>query len=207
MPSSLPPSALGIQSAAPLPSSTSNTSSTSPPVDSLRQNGSNNSNTGTGTGNNKPRYVISSTGSSAAHPSEISTQCAALLDHIEQMRLRAQHDIDDFEQRRRDAELAEKRRVAPGWLDSETHLLQPEKREQMTQEVALMTAGGSKSWNKSSSFLIKKAETSMGKKEHLNSETEALRNAVEHISVQEHQQKNRSTDDFGSQIDKAFGNL
>lgn len=123
------------------------------------------------------------------------------------MRLRAQHDIDDFEQRRRDAELAEKRRVAPGWLDSETHLLQPEKREQMTQEVALMTAGGSKSWNKSSSFLIKKAETSMGKKEHLNSETEALRNAVEHISVQEHQQKNRSTDDFGSQIDKAFGNL
>ena len=39
----------------------------------------------------------------------------------------AEKELRDFEQRISDRELAEKRRVAPGWLDSESRLLEPER--------------------------------------------------------------------------------
>ena len=39
----------------------------------------------------------------------------------------ADRELKDFEDRIKQRELAEKRRVAPGWLDSETHILEPER--------------------------------------------------------------------------------
>lgn len=39
----------------------------------------------------------------------------------------ADRELKEFEARIRERELAEKRRVAPGWLDSESRLLEPER--------------------------------------------------------------------------------
>lgn len=42
----------------------------------------------------------------------------------------AERTLREFEERIRERELAEKRRVAPGWLDSDARLLEPERRGQ-----------------------------------------------------------------------------
>lgn len=39
----------------------------------------------------------------------------------------AEKELRAFEERIKERELAEKRRVAPGWLDSESRLLEPER--------------------------------------------------------------------------------
>ena len=39
----------------------------------------------------------------------------------------AERELREFEERIKERELAEKRRVAPGWLDSESRLLEPER--------------------------------------------------------------------------------
>lgn len=39
----------------------------------------------------------------------------------------ADRELREFEERIKERELAEKRRVAPGWLDSESRLLEPER--------------------------------------------------------------------------------
>jgi hypothetical protein len=52
--------------------------------------------------------------------------------------------LADWEERRRKEDLAEKRRVAPGWLDSGVHILKPEegdggtKKEDKVPEQNLM---------------------------------------------------------------------
>lgn len=43
------------------------------------------------------------------------------------MQEEADREIKEFEERIKERELAEKRRVAPGWLDSEARMLEPEK--------------------------------------------------------------------------------
>ncbi|ROT38928.1 hypothetical protein SODALDRAFT_358759 [Sodiomyces alkalinus F11] len=75
----------------------------------------------------KPKYVVSSSGH-AAHPDDIIASCRALKSHIARMQADAERELRDFEDRIRDRELAEKRRVAPGWLDSDARLLEPERR-------------------------------------------------------------------------------
>ena len=42
--------------------------------------------------------------------------------------------LGEWEEKRRKEELAEKRRVAPGWLDSGVHILKPENLDQTTTE-------------------------------------------------------------------------
>ncbi|KAK1710564.1 uncharacterized protein BDZ83DRAFT_131059 [Colletotrichum acutatum] len=75
---------------------------------------------------NKPKYVISQSGH-AAHPDDIIASCRALQAHITKMQEDAERDLRDLETRIKERELAEKRRVAPGWLDSEARILEPEK--------------------------------------------------------------------------------
>ncbi|KAK5071929.1 hypothetical protein LTS08_000976 [Lithohypha guttulata] len=72
----------------------------------------------------KPKYVKSSSGH-AAHPEDIINSCKALSDHIAKSAADAQKSIQDWERQIRERDLAEKRRVAPGWLDREEKLLQP----------------------------------------------------------------------------------
>ncbi|KAK1983980.1 hypothetical protein LZ30DRAFT_748242 [Colletotrichum cereale] len=74
----------------------------------------------------KPKYVISQSGH-AAHPDDIIASCRALQAHITKMQEDAERDLRDLENRIQERELAEKRRVAPGWLDSEARILEPEK--------------------------------------------------------------------------------
>lgn len=85
------------------------------------------STTGVGTGDAKPRYVVSNTGH-AAHPDDILASCRALQGHLTKMQAEAEAELRGFEERRIARELAEKRRVAPGWLDSEARLLEPERK-------------------------------------------------------------------------------
>jgi hypothetical protein len=105
MPSTLPQSAAGITS-----TSASLDSPTSPAA-----------------ANNKPKYVVSTSGH-AAHPSDIIASCRALQAHVSKLQAEAEADLRALEERIRADDLAEKRRVAPGWLDSDARMLEPERR-------------------------------------------------------------------------------
>ncbi|XXH00495.1 hypothetical protein Hte_006841 [Hypoxylon texense] len=80
----------------------------------------------TGAGDEKVRYVVASSGH-AAHPDDIAASCRALQVHLVRTRDDAERTLRDLAERLRARELAEKRRVAPGWLDSDARLLQPER--------------------------------------------------------------------------------
>lgn len=72
----------------------------------------------------KARYVVSSSGH-AAHPDEILASCQALEADLKRAQKDAETTIRNWEESIRQRELAEKRRVAPGWLDRDEKLLQP----------------------------------------------------------------------------------
>ncbi|ETS77204.1 hypothetical protein PFICI_11078 [Pestalotiopsis fici W106-1] len=114
MPSTLPPSISGI-------------TTTSSPTDTDPSNPASSSAAATGPIDHKPRYVVSTSGH-AAHPDDIIASCRALQSHVAQMQADAERELRELDQRIRDRELAEKRRVAPGWLDSESRLLEPERK-------------------------------------------------------------------------------
>ncbi|KAK5654784.1 hypothetical protein OQA88_6820 [Cercophora sp. LCS_1] len=75
----------------------------------------------------KPKYVVSSSGH-AAHPDDIIASCRALQGHVAKLQADAEADLRALDERIHARELAEKRRVAPGWLDSEARLLEPERK-------------------------------------------------------------------------------
>ena len=64
----------------------------------------------------------------AASPEDIIKSCQAIQDHIRKAQEDAEKAIRDWEQRLKDEDLAEKRRVAPGWLDRSEKILEPERR-------------------------------------------------------------------------------
>lgn len=73
----------------------------------------------------KARYVVSSSGEHAAHPDEILAACQSLEQHLKKTRSDAEAAIRAWEESIKQRDLAEKRRVAPGWLDRDEKLLQP----------------------------------------------------------------------------------
>ncbi|KAF2496964.1 hypothetical protein BU16DRAFT_607759 [Lophium mytilinum] len=75
---------------------------------------------------NRTPYVLSASGH-AAHPDDIIASCRALQAHLNSLEQKARATVAGWEERRRAAELAEKRRVAPGWLDEEVRMLVPER--------------------------------------------------------------------------------
>lgn len=75
-------------------------------------------------GSDKPRYVVSSSGH-AAHPDEIIASCDALANHMKNRQAEDEAAIKQWQESIKQRELAEKRRVAPGWLDREEKILQP----------------------------------------------------------------------------------
>ncbi|TVY40308.1 hypothetical protein LOCC1_G005418 [Lachnellula occidentalis] len=78
-------------------------------------------------GEDKIPYVVSSSGH-AAHPDEIIQSCKALQAYIQKVQDDADKELKAWEDSIAARELAEKRRVAPGWLDSEARILEPEKK-------------------------------------------------------------------------------
>lgn len=73
----------------------------------------------------KSRYVVSSSGEHAAHPDEILAACQSLEQHLKKTRDDANAALRAWEDSIQQRELAEKRRVAPGWLDRDEKILQP----------------------------------------------------------------------------------
>lgn len=122
MPSTLPPSVTGV-------------TSTSGPVatDGLSSASATDPSSGNSNDNNRPRYVVSASGH-AAHPDDIVASCRALHAHVASLQATAEAELRALEERIHARDLAEKRRVAPGWLDSEARLLEPERKaEPVTQ--------------------------------------------------------------------------
>ncbi|KAI9779651.1 MAG: hypothetical protein M1816_003456 [Peltula sp. TS41687] len=76
----------------------------------------------------KTRFIISASGGVAAHPDEIIESCRALQAHLMTLQEDAARMVRDWEAEVARRELAEKRSVAPGWLDREEKLLEPERR-------------------------------------------------------------------------------
>ena len=71
--------------------------------------------------------MVSSSGH-AAHPDEIIASCKALQAYLQKMQDDADRELKAWEESIAARELAEKRRVAPGWLDSDARILEPEKK-------------------------------------------------------------------------------
>ena len=84
------------------------------------------SSTADSNGTEREKYVVSRSGH-AASPDEIIASCQALQAHIQKVQDDAEQTIKDWEQSLKDQELAEKRRVAPGWLDREEKILEPKR--------------------------------------------------------------------------------
>ncbi|KAI8960129.1 hypothetical protein F5Y11DRAFT_279725 [Daldinia sp. FL1419] len=80
----------------------------------------------TGASDTKVKYVVAQSGH-AAHPDDIIASCRALQEHITRVQEAAERTLWDLQEHIHSRELAEKRRVAPGWLDSDARLLEPEK--------------------------------------------------------------------------------
>lgn len=73
----------------------------------------------------KTRYVVSASGEHAAHPEEILASCQSLGQHLKKTRADAEDAVKQWEESVRQRDLAEKRKVAPGWLDRKEKILQP----------------------------------------------------------------------------------
>lgn len=63
------------------------------------------------------------------HSDEVIASCTALQTHLDKAASDADALIREWEEGVRARELAEKRRVAPGWLDREEKMLEPERRQ------------------------------------------------------------------------------
>jgi hypothetical protein len=94
----------------------------------------------------KTKYVVSPSGH-AAHPDEIIASCKALQAYVQRVQDDADRELKAWQDAIDARELAEKRRVAPGWLDSDARILEPERRNtssaggEMAQKHHLMDAG------------------------------------------------------------------
>ena len=71
--------------------------------------------------------MVSESGHSA-HPDEIIASGQSLLAYIQKLQDDADIELKAWEDSIAARELAEKRRVAPGWLDSEDRILEPERK-------------------------------------------------------------------------------
>lgn len=91
--------------------------------------------------NSKPRYVISQSGH-AAHPDDIIASCRALQSYVTKLQNDSERELRELDERIRARELAEKRRVAPGWLDSEARLLEPERKGGEVVDLMSTDVGG-----------------------------------------------------------------
>ncbi|KAI4114770.1 MAG: hypothetical protein LQ345_004514 [Seirophora villosa] len=89
-------------------------------------------------GNEREKIVVSKSGH-VASPDDIIASCHALQQHIDKMQEDAEKTIREWEDRLKSDDLAEKRRVAPGWLDRDEKILQPSRtdnQEVQTNQVA-----------------------------------------------------------------------
>ncbi|EKG18954.1 hypothetical protein MPH_03770 [Macrophomina phaseolina MS6] len=89
----------------------------------------------------KPAYVTSASGQHAAHPDDIIASCRALQAHLTRLTDDARASLRRWEDDLRERDLAEKRRVAPGWLDEEVKMLVPERKGGLQQQAETAQGG------------------------------------------------------------------
>jgi hypothetical protein len=65
----------------------------------------------------RPTYVVSEATGHSAHPDDIIESCRALQEHLGKLQREAEQTLNKWQDSIRDRDLAERRRVAPGWLD------------------------------------------------------------------------------------------
>ncbi|KAL8910870.1 MAG: hypothetical protein Q9171_003869 [Xanthocarpia ochracea] len=82
------------------------------------------SSTADSNGNEREKIIVSQSGHIASIE-DIIASYQALQTHIQKRQEDAERTIREWEENLRKEELAEKRRVAPGWLDREEKILQP----------------------------------------------------------------------------------
>lgn len=85
----------------------------------------------------KPKYITSSSGHTA-HPDDVIGSCKALQQHMQKSHEDGRKAIEAWEQTIKERELAEKRRVAPGWLDRDEKMLEPTKAGSNAQKQGLL---------------------------------------------------------------------
>jgi hypothetical protein len=85
----------------------------------------------------KPRYITSSSGHTA-HPDDVIASCSTLQQHLNKTQEESKQLVAGWEQNIKERELAEKRRVAPGWLDREEKILEPTKAGNIAQKQGLL---------------------------------------------------------------------
>ena len=85
------------------------------------------SSTADSNGVEREKYVVSASGH-AAHPDDIIQSCQALQAHLQKLQDDAKKALKEWEDDMEKQVLAEKRRVAPGWLDREEKILEPERK-------------------------------------------------------------------------------
>ena len=86
------------------------------------------SDTASTSASNLHRFVVAPNSRHAAHPEEIIQSCRKLMKHIEETEARNKSLIEEWERHLKEEEVLEKRRRAPGWLDRDEKMLEPEKR-------------------------------------------------------------------------------
>ncbi|KAL8709745.1 MAG: hypothetical protein Q9220_005531 [cf. Caloplaca sp. 1 TL-2023] len=128
-------------------------------------------------GNEREKIVVSKSGH-AASPDDIIASCQALQAHIKKMQEDAERKIREWEASLREEELAEKRRVAPGWLDREEKILEPMKSNNIPDGSA-----GSPTQSQSANIMDQQAEGG----------SEAMQHPVAHRE--------------GEELDRAFGGM
>ncbi|KAI4126292.1 MAG: hypothetical protein LQ338_003828 [Usnochroma carphineum] len=89
-------------------------------------------------GNEREKFVVSKSGH-AASPDDIIASCQTLQAHIQKMQEDAERMIREWETKLKEEELAEKRRVAPGWLDRDEKILQPTRTANPNGEPSAVT--------------------------------------------------------------------
>ena len=104
------------------------------------------SSTGSGGGTqddpSKPRYVVAQSGQ-AAHPSELIASYQALTDHLEKQQSKADAAVEKWRREIAARELADNRRRAPGWLDSQQRMLEPERQSAQKADGQIASKNGS----------------------------------------------------------------
>ncbi|KAF2022854.1 hypothetical protein EK21DRAFT_95386 [Setomelanomma holmii] len=131
---------LSLPTSVPLPYSYKTLPSTLPPsiLQSSPQNTSQTTNATAEAPQQQPAYVQSTSGTIAT-PDTILTSCLALQQHLQKLEAEARQTLRGWEERRQAEDLAEKRRVAPGWLDSGVHIIKPD--EEMVDAGTSATGG------------------------------------------------------------------
>lgn len=135
------------------------------------------SSTADATGVEREKYVVSTSGH-ATSPEDIVASCQALRAHIQKTHEDSEEAIKAWEKSLKEEELAEKRRVAPGWLDRSEKMLEPERKS-----------------------------TGVGPSHPMNVSKETA-NIMDNKNIVERQQESQQTQNAeGEELDRVFGRM